>query len=822
MAYTAAQAIAAYRANHWVAAMRVADSSTNVAANLDGLQTIAAARKLVSISLTGSGVSTLTIKATQLTSDVTALGKIVSPYNLSLTAAAAASAVSLAAKAHVTSVAITDSAANVASVLDSLQTIAASGKLATITLTGTGTQVLAVTASQLTADSGALGKIGSAYSLSVTGATTANATSLAGQPHVGSVSVVDIAANVDASLDALQALAAHNMLGTVQLTDAGTPTLAVTAAQFNTDSGALGHITTAYGLSVSAVGAASATSVGNAAHVSSLTVSDTAAQVSANLDALQLLAAKHELTAIYLTGNGPQTITITAAQQTADATALSEIQGQYAIVVQSAPPAPPYVAASFQGISSTGINAGWVPPDNALAVGPANVVTVENSAIEFSSLSGAVQNLQTLSSFFAPLGAYTFIYDPHVFYDSVNGRYVVVVDELNSTSTQSNLLVAVSVDSNPADGWHFQAINATQVVGGVTTWADYPMVAVDGKNVYISTNQFDLKGNYVENITYTLNDFTGTSGGIYGGGNSNVTVNLNYGQNNAFTYQVAAGAGVGAFYVSYLGDALSVQAYSSTTNSYSAWNTVSLGTIDVGSGNYTVAEMGSATPLDGGDFRIPSAKYYNGFLYGVMEVVPPGSTLPDVHWFNFDVSNPNNVTLVAQGDISGSAIGANVTTFNPSIAIDGNGDVLINFTASGPNMYPADYYAIHLSTDPTNSFSAPALYQSSSGPYTYHLAAYGGGNVFRWGDYSSAIADPNNPGAFWISNEFSAGSQNWATVVADVVVPGSVPGPGSTGSPSNSAPSSSAGLVVTNKSALPGEFLQPRSGLCRRHDGPHA
>jgi hypothetical protein len=89
---------------------------------------------------------------------------------------------------------------------------------------------------------------------------------------------------------------------------------------------------------------------------------------------------------------------------------------------------------------------------------------------------------------------------------------------------------------------------------------------------------------------------------------------------------------------------------------------------------------------------------------------PSGSSVPLVHWFKIDVSNPSAPSLVAQGDISGAAIGTNVATFNPSIAVDASGDVLINFTASGPNMYAADYYVIQGGGYPVGSFSAPILY----------------------------------------------------------------------------------------------------------------
>src|SRR5258706_16238226 len=93
---------------------------------------------------------------------------------------------------------------------------------------------------------------------------------------------------------------------------------------------------------------------------------------------------------------------------------------------------------------------------------------------------------------------------------------------------------------------------------------------------------------------------------------------------------------------------------------------------------------------------------------------PIGSSVPAVHWFKIDVSNPNAPTLVAEGDITGTAIGTNVATFNGSIAVDAAGDVIINFTASGPNMYPGDYYVYQRGSDPPGSLIAPALYHGNT------------------------------------------------------------------------------------------------------------
>jgi hypothetical protein len=204
--------------------------------------------------------------------------------------------------------------------------------------------------------------------------------------------------------------------------------------------------------------------------------------------------------------------------------------------------------------------------------------------------------------------------------------------------------------------------------------------------------------------------------------------------------------------------------YDVASKTFGPISTVSLGNIDQG-GSYTAQQKGTSVLLDATDKRVQNLVYSNGFLWGVTEEKPIGSTVPLVHWFKLDVSNPNSPTLVAQGDISGTSIGSNVATFNGSIAVDAAGDVLINFTASGPNNYPSDYYVFHAGNDPSGAFSAPTLYQASSGFFD----SGNGSSTQRWGLNSTTIADPANSHSFWVSNEYIANGW-WQTAVAQVEI----------------------------------------------------
>ena len=188
-----------------------------------------------------------------------------------------------------------------------------------------------------------------------------------------------------------------------------------------------------------------------------------------------------------------------------------------------------------------------------------------------------------------------------------------------------------------------------------------------------------------------------------------------------------------------------------------------------GGSNYTAAQLGTTKTLDIDDGRIQGLAYTSSgghnYVYGVSEAMPSAGGLAQIEWFKLDVTDPTNPQYVIGNVISGASIGTGVAVFTPSIAVDKNGDVLINFSASGPNMYPSDYYMV-LGAG-ASDFSAPTLYQAST---TFFDS--GALNDQRWGTYSTAIADPNNPGGFWISNEYVANGW-WQTVVAQIAVQGS-------------------------------------------------
>lgn len=427
-------------------------------------------------------------------------------------------------------------------------------------------------------------------------------------------------------------------------------------------------------------------------------------------------------------------------------------------------PAPPTVTVSnvingpsdSNNASLNGFNA--IPPDNALAVSATDVLMAENDAIEITNRSGTVLlSPEALSTFFSSVDSGYSLTDPRALVDPVTGNFIVTCDALTTNSrgavTGSSVLYAISNSTDPTGSWTFGNVNTTYTINNVATWADQPTIASNGSYLDVTSAQFGVSsGQYVDNAV-TIIPLSGGASTAYNLG-------------NAADYRPVAVLG-GDYFVGYTGNALSIMFNSNGSNTFTSAS-ISLGSIDVGNGAYTAAQRGSSVLLDAGDGAVANAVYAKGYIYAVFEVIPPGSTQPAAHWVKIDASNNS---LVAQGNITGPGGAA---AFNPSIAVDANGDVLVNFTSSSSSMYPGAFAAVMPAG--SSSFLAPVQYGSSNAPET---ATFGvTNNVIRWGDYSTAVADPSAANGFVVSNEIVPSAQSifnnapWATVTADITLSG--------------------------------------------------
>ena len=327
-------------ANSNITSIAVTDTAANVSANFDVLGAI---MSLSSITLTDSGATSLMLSAGQALDDAAELSKIAGTYSILVAddvSHVLADEAELADDADVAWVKVTDTAANV---LNDAAALTADSKVVWISVSDTASNILAEksglaanakirsvnvvdsaanivangaalradssltsievldTAANIAANIAALSQVNSAMTIAGTPTLTlsvAAALETANFSGGFKVDVVDTAANIAANIDQLNWMSS---ISSITPTDGGMATLSLTASQALDDGTTLGLIGSAN---------------------SQIVVDDTAANVSAKIDALN---ADKAVASITLSGTGTPTLALTVAQALKDTSAFGKI-----------------------------------------------------------------------------------------------------------------------------------------------------------------------------------------------------------------------------------------------------------------------------------------------------------------------------------------------------------------------------------------------------------------------------------------------------------------------------------------------------------------
>jgi hypothetical protein len=277
----------------------ISDTVQNIQKNLEALQKVAA--KVTSLTTTDS-TTKLSVTAAQYGSNRAILSKwgAEDGNTVAVSDVKAASVKTLidTKPSYVTSVTVADTSANIQKKLDELQTLVTGGTLKQIVQIGAAA-TLKITAAQLTSDAAALGAIkNGAYSLAITNATVAStlglegATALTSNAKIKSIDVKDTTDAIETSLDALQRVGLR--LKSISQTDAST-TMTITGDQYSHDSVAIGKILTSYHLAVINASAAQTSLLSSNQKVLTVSVADTAANISKKWSLMQRLVRRSDV-----------------------------------------------------------------------------------------------------------------------------------------------------------------------------------------------------------------------------------------------------------------------------------------------------------------------------------------------------------------------------------------------------------------------------------------------------------------------------------------------------------------------------------------------
>ena len=441
----------------------------------------------------------------------------------------------------------------------------------------------------------------------------------------------------------------------------------------------------------------------------------------------------------------------------------------------SSPPLDPVLISGFDGMNYLDSVNGYVPPDTNMAVGPQFVVETVNAQIQFyDKTSGAPLLGNTpLNIFFGQPGESPF--DPVVTYDDIAGRFIVASDTFSG-----DLLLAVSKDSNPFDGFATYDLNVTE--GGAFT-PDYTKIGWNADEIVISYNMYsNSTGSYdhVQLLSFaTSSVFASTPP-------PTLTLGTDYFSadryNNDFTMAPASMHGAVS------GDPMYFVEENSFENG-SQMRVVSATDLLSSSPNFTDTVVNvdpytappSAVQPNGSvqtnDTRVLNAEWRDGLLVADQNVGLATDTDAHARWYEFNVTS--TPTLVQDGTIS-PAIGT--STYFPAITI-APGDVIgMVYNESSATEFPSVYDTGRTSADPLGTMETPV--EAHAGTATYADFA------FRWGDYSGIGIDPTD-GSIWSGAEYSTSllsgdPANWATWISHFVI-----------APTVVSSSPAAGSVVT-------------------------
>src|SRR5690606_2470194 len=178
----------------------------------------------------------------------------------------------------------------------------------------------------------------------------------------------------------------------------------------------------------------------------------------------------------------------------------------------------PVVETGFSGAVVAG-----TPNDNNVAVNnDSMVISVMNTYIRVYNTSG--QLLKNWGLEFFPkdikatkpgtgVGNLDRSYDPKVVFDPSSNRFIIVFLE-GSLSSDTRIIVSFIKTSNPLDGWNIYEINGNPFGGAY--WTDYPMIAINGQDLFITANilkdNTDWKVGFTQSLIWQLPKNNGYNG----------------------------------------------------------------------------------------------------------------------------------------------------------------------------------------------------------------------------------------------------------------------------------------------------------------------
>jgi N-acetylneuraminic acid mutarotase len=443
-------------------------------------------------------------------------------------------------------------------------------------------------------------------------------------------------------------------------------------------------------------------------------------------------------------------------------------------VVQNTMPRPqmPGTILNFDGIPFPGVVCNCAPPDTNGEVGLDQYVQIVNEGYQVfdkntgNSIFGPVA-ISSIWTGFGGLCENNGFGDPVVVYDQLANRWVITQFAGNFPATPiTDQCIAVSTSSDAAGSYARYGFHMTD------DFYDYPKFGVWPDAYYASANIFNASGTaFLGPQAYAFD----RDAMLAGDPATFIAAPRGTSTDDAFMPADLDGAipppaGAPNPYLSIGTNAtwplhhFHVDFANPANSTWTVAATLTHAPFTVLFQN--VPQLGTGDTLDSladrGMFRNAYRHFADGHeaLVGNMTVSSGG--VAGVRWFEV-----NNVT-------SGTPTFVQESTYQPdstwrwmgSVAMDGNGNLALGFSASDSTIHPQIRYAGRLATDPPGTLGqGEAHLFDGTGSQT--------DTVSRWGDYSDMTVDPVDDCTFWYTQEYyeTTSSFNWRTRIGNFRFP---------------------------------------------------
>jgi hypothetical protein len=417
---------------------------------------------------------------------------------------------------------------------------------------------------------------------------------------------------------------------------------------------------------------------------------------------------------------------------------------------------------SFKGLQRSDAG-GWIPPDTNGDVGPSHYIQTVNIGIGiYDKATGAQLVKISFDSLFDGTGTSCDNQnrgDVIALHDHLADRWILSDFSLPSGGPYLEC-IAVSQTGDPVSGgWYFYAINAGNAYG---SWHDYPKLGVWPDAYYMTANMFTP--NYGAKV-WAIDRAAMLNGQPV------TTVSFDLGQ--AYWSLLPANlegpeppAGSPEYFASVdFPNTLHLWQF------HVDWDTPGNSTF-TGPTDLTVADFGYIQDIpqpspgelvDSLADRLMMQLQYRNFgsfeSLWVNHTVPSGG-VAGVRWH--EVRDPGGTPALFQ---EGTYQPDGSYRWMGSLAVDGDGNMALGYSASSESLKPAIRYAGRLAGEvPGTLLQGETSLIEGTGVQT------GGGN--RWGDYSAMSVDPSDDCTFWYTTEYyEVNGSNWQTRIGSFKFP---------------------------------------------------